>query len=49
MNNAKNLLVVAIIALGLILSLAYVALSQDFCKGNFDYDKDVDGTDALEL
>jgi len=46
MNKTQNLLGVAIIALGLILSLAYVALSQDFCKGNFDYDKDVDGTDA---
>ena len=46
MNKTQNLLGVAIIALCLILSLAYVALSQDFCKGNFDYDKDVDGTDA---
>ena len=24
----------------------FAALAQDFCEGNFDYDKDVDGSDA---
>jgi len=29
-----------------LLFLPFTALAQDFCEGNFDYDKDVDGTDA---
>jgi len=31
---------------GLLLLYAPSILAQDFCQGNFDYDKDVDGTDA---
>ena len=30
----------------LLLLVPIAALGQDFCEGNFDYDKDVDGTDA---
>jgi hypothetical protein len=30
----------------LLLLVPFAALAQDFCKGNFDYDKDVDGSDA---
>ncbi len=30
----------------LLLLVPFAALGQDFCKGNFDYDKDVDGSDA---
>jgi hypothetical protein len=47
MDKLKKLLGVAIIILGLILLPTAVALSQDMCEGNFDYDKDVDGTDAF--
>ena len=37
-----------IIVLGsiLLLLVPFAALAQDFCEGNFDYDKDVDGSDA---
>ena len=38
----KNLILLISIVL-----LPFTALAQDdFCKGNFDYDKDVDGSDA---
>lgn len=37
------------IVLGLILLLLvpFAAVAQDFCEGNFDYDRDQDGTDAF--
>jgi hypothetical protein len=31
----------------LLLLVPFIALGQDFCEGNFDYDKDQDGTDAF--
>ena len=46
MDTLKKLLGVAIVVCGLMLFPTGVALSQDMCEGNFDYDKDVDGTDA---
>ena len=46
MNELKKLLGVSIVVCGLIFFPAAVALSEDMCEGNFDYDKDVDGTDA---
>ena len=33
----------------LLLLVPFTALAQDFCDGNFDYDKDVDGTDAAKF
>ena len=30
----------------LLMLVPFAALAQDFCEGNFDYDKDVDGSDA---
>ena len=30
----------------LLLAVAQVAMAQDFCEGNFDYDDNVDGSDA---
>jgi len=33
----------------LLLLVPFAALAQDFCEGNFDYDKDVDGTDAFQF
>jgi hypothetical protein len=32
-----------------LLLVPFVALGQDFCEGNFDYDEDVDGTDAFQF
>jgi len=46
MSKLSKLIGVVIVILGLILLPIAVTLSQDFCVGNFDYDKDVDGTDA---
>lgn len=36
-----------IIAAGLFLLSPTAVLAQDFCEGNFDFDRDVDGTDAF--
>lgn len=33
----------------LLLLVPFAALAQDFCEGNFDYDQDVDGTDAFQF
>ena len=33
----------------LLLLVPFTAMAQDFCEGNFDYDKDVDGTDAFQF
>jgi len=30
-----------------LLLMPFTALGQDFCEGNFDYDRDQDGTDAF--
>ena len=37
--------IMVLVAIVLLL-VPLTALGQDFCKGNFDYDKDVDGSDA---
>ena len=36
-----------LICLFLLFFSPYPLLSQDFCQGNFDYDQDVDGSDAF--
>ena len=41
----KRLVLIAIV----VLLSASVALAQDFCKGNFDYDQDVDANDVTEF
>ena len=37
--------ILALVAV-MLLAVAPVAVAQDFCKGNFDYDDNVDGSDA---
>lgn len=32
-----------------LLLVPLTAFGQDFCEGNFDYDEDVDGTDAFQF
>ena len=40
------LVIALILAAALFLLAPPAVLAQDFCQGNFDYDDDVDGTDA---
>jgi len=46
--NRRTILVVALLVIaGLFLLLEHAVMAQvDFCEGNFDYDADVDGSDA---
>ena len=46
MCRKKFVLKVMVVVTSLILLSASTALAQSFCSGNFDYDGDVDGTDA---
>jgi hypothetical protein len=42
----KLMVALAVAALFMFFLLGSSVKAQDFCKGNFDYDKDVDGSDA---
>jgi hypothetical protein len=46
-TTMKQLMVVSAVVVASLLLLASIVLAQDFCEGNFDYDRDQDGTDAF--